>query len=960
RSRSQYSLSPVLGGNYFRPLPLPLNDHQWDAQQFQSADASRGILVVFRAKSQNDEQPVRWVHLQPKASYRVWDTAGNDTAVHTGEDLMSQGLLFSLPSEGSRLLGYEVTQVRSTPIPIPSAPPSLIVQATGPQSIRLSWPSVAGAMVYVIRRDGEVLARVTDAHEYCDRDLEPAQTCRYAVAAEAGLIRSPWTFGWGTTLNSQGATRVVRRPNLDLWEMIEADWRRQDKITDSTESCFHGLTNALARARLLLAELRPALPVDFVTQETGELDRLDQLVKTSNNKAIGWRGLYLRARWLNREIALANPLMDFGKLLFVKRIPTSYSHLVMQYFGWRARPGGGLFVAEKPGYSLEVRDLLDGRLASGSVLEPRLSPDAKRIVFSYSKCTPDDPFFHICEVHTDGTGFRQLTSGEYEDLMPEYLPDGGIIFSSTRRRGYARCFGSQFGKRWHVYALHRMGADGKNIRPLSFHDTNEWFPAVSNSGRVLYARWDYIDRDAVTHQNLWSIRPDGSDPMVVWGNATASPHCSFQAQPIPGSPKIVFTASAHHSMTAGSIVVLNPEVSIDGHQAITRITPEVCFPEAEGSPAEYYQSPWPLSENFFLVAYSPYPLLFEPAANEPAALGVYLLDRFGNRELIYRDPAIGSTSPMPLAPRPCPPICASTLPSQAPPTGEMILMNVYEGLGEIEHGTITALRIIQILPKTTPEADNPPVGLAREENARAILGTVKVESDGSAQFMVPAGKPLLFQALDKNGFAYQTMRTTTYVQPGERVSCIGCHESRLSAPRSGSPVLALRREPCSISPNPSHIEPEMDGTRPFSFVRLVQPILNRYCIQCHSGPKPELGIDLTAAPWRGFTRSYWSLCGDRDFWGNGTGPKNAAEALVPRFGGRNQIQVTPPGGVYGARGSRLMKLLRAGHAGLQLSPEEIRRLAIWIDANAVFYGVYDPIQQAVQLEGKAVPMPEVE
>lgn len=248
-------------------------------------------------------------------------------------------------------------------------------------------------------------------------------------------------------------------------------------------------------------------------------------------------------RRLKRRLALANPALTFDRLLFTKRVPTAYSHLVMQYFGWRVRPGGGIYVLESPGRSLACRDLLRGKLAGGNVLEPRLPYDAKRIVFSLVKCPKnrydpgriandaDEGFYHVYEVGSDGTGLRQLTRGPYDDVMPTYLPDGGIAFCSTRRRGYARCFGGQFSRRWHVYTLHRMDGDGKNLRSLSFHDTNEWFPAVSHSGQLLYSRWDYIDRDAVTHQNLWSIRPDGTSPATVWGNATPTPHCTFQIQP---------------------------------------------------------------------------------------------------------------------------------------------------------------------------------------------------------------------------------------------------------------------------------------------------------------------------------------------------------------------------------------------------------------------------------------------
>ena len=277
-------------------------------------------------------------------------------------------------------------------------------------------------------------------------------------------------------------------------------------------------------------------------------------------------------------------------------------------------------------------------------------------------------------------------------------------------------------------------------------------------------------------------------------------------------------------------------------------------------------------------------------------------------------------------------------------------MDVYQGLGDVPRGTIKELRIVQIFPKLTVVANNPPIGLAGEENGRALLGTVPVEEDGSAFFTVPAQKPLLFQALDENGCAYQTMRTITYVQPGERVSCVGCHENRMSAPPGGK---AFQRAP-------SIIEPEEFGTGPFSFVGVVQPVLDRYCVDCHGGDEPKGGVDLTGTPHKQFTKSYWSLCGDVDFGGAGTNLENAAKALVPRFGARNQVQVTPPGGLYGARGSRLLRMLRKGHHDVKLEDHEWRRLAAWIDANAVFYGAYDPERQRLQMAGQAIEMPAIE
>ena len=754
---------------------------------------------------------------------------------------------------------------------------------------------------------------------------------------------------------------------LEYWAMIQNEWREEDRIEETVASYAAAIERRIEKTQRLLADLRAGRGDGFLAAEAGELARLAAEAGAADPSAGEHKSLYIRLRSLGRRIALSNPLFGSSPLLFCKRVPTSYSHLVMQCFGWRARPGGGLFVLDRPGRSLACRDILGGALSGGSVLEPRLSWDARRVVFSFVEAAGrerdpaalrndiDDGFYHIWEVAVDGTGLRQVTSGPYDDLMPAYLPCGDIVFCSTRRRGYARCFGPQFSPRWHVYTLHRVARDGTRLRALSFHDTNEWFPAVAGDGSILYSRWDYIDRDAVTHQNLWTTLPDGTNPRALWGNATAAPHCTFQIQPIPGGHSVVATAAAHHSIAAGSIIVIDPAAARDGPGAVRRITPEIPFPEAESMqiPA-YYEAPWPLADRYFLAGYSPRPLVFEPGANAANALGIYLLDAFGNRELLYRDPAIGSTNPCPLAARPRPPIVPSVLPPDAPPAGEFVLFDVYRGLGDVPRGSIKELRVVQIFPKDTPVAGTPPVGLAGEENGRAILGTVPVEPDGSARFLVPAERPLLFQALDAAGRAYQTMRSVTYVQRGERVSCVGCHEPHgAAAEGGGAPPLALRRPPSELVPGPL-------GGRPFSFVEAVQPVLDRHCVRCHGGEKPDGGISLVATPAEGFTRSYLALCNDRNFWGGGTNATNAAEALVPRFGARNQIQRTEPGGMYGARGSRLLKLLGAGHHDVRLSADDLARLAAWIDLNAVCYGVTDPAAQARQARGEPVPMPELQ
>jgi hypothetical protein len=279
--------------------------------------------------------------------------------------------------------------------------------------------------------------------------------------------------------------------------------------------------------------------------------------------------------------------------------------------------------------------------------------------------------------------------------------------------------------------------------------------------------------------------------------------------------------------------------------------------------------------------------------------------------------------------------------------GEMFLYDIYEGLPQAVRGAIKQIRVVQILPKTTRDANMPPIGAAGEENARAILGVVPVEGDGSARFLVPANRPILLQAIDADGFAYRTMRSTTSVMPGERVSCVGCHESRGAAPPAAlKMVTAMKHRAAMLTPTP-------ESGKPYGFVENVQPIFDAKCVACHSDSEPKGGVNLSRTVAGAFTTSYASLCSQKS--------KKSGQPLVAFFPARNQIQVTPEGGVHGARGSELIRMLQAGHEQVELTPDELRRIATWIDMNAVFYGVYEPAEQLKdQQAGKPVPMPAIQ
>jgi hypothetical protein len=776
--------------------------------------------------------------------------------------------------------------------------------------------------------------------------------------------------------------------------LLEEDWRKQDGI--GTERVAVSYAEAIEllfeRGDLLIRDLRDqGLPLIEAGARWEELrwqwrtlasasEHRDNSILQLQGGIVptksDWEDLWRRAHHLRREIVFANPLSDIGPLLFVKQVPGIFSHQLTQYYGSCARPGGGLFVLDKPGHSLEARALVSGALPQGSYQHPEVSFDGQRILFAFchTEETPKDreshldKFYHLYEVGVDGTGLRQLTSGPYDNFSPRYLPDGGIVFISTRRGGFHRCGRGPCP----TYTLARAEADGSNPRPISFHETHEWDPVVLWDGQILYTRWDYVDRHAVFYQQLWTTRPDGTATAAYYGNNTFNPVGVWEARPVPRSTRVMATAGAHHAMTAGSIILIDVNHGRDGLAPITRLTPDALFPESEvpvanfSNPAAWsarldgdplplpmemqrwpghcYRSPYPLSETYFLAAYSFDPLIGEPDPNPAGMFGIYFVDRFGNKELLHRDMEISSLWPVPLRPSVRPIEIASLLGADEPEEGVVIMQDVYQSWTALPEVEIKRLRIVQVLPKSTWHINDPPVGLANASPGRQVLGTVPVEPDGSAYFRAPARVALSFQALDELGQAVQTMRSIAYLQPGETISCVGCHESRQSAPPRFRVTQALGRQPSEIEPGP-------DGSRPLSYPLLVQPVLDRHCISCHNPERHEGNVSLTGEPAGRFTVSYNALASltPHSAWGGQAGDFRVV----------NSEPVTQPD-FFGARSSSVMKMLLAGHQDVVLSPDDIDRLVTWMDANALFYGTFDPKDQVRQLRGERIGGPSLE
>lgn len=748
----------------------------------------------------------------------------------------------------------------------------------------------------------------------------------------------------------------------------------------------------LRRTGALLAHLKPTAAGKLAPLETRLAVLRENSARTALTNAEARRALFSELFALRREVAWANPLLNFDQVLFVKRHRAIYNHMCDQFYGITAAPGGGLYVLRDPfGPSPQVRDVLahsvveagrlkgqtlagasgrpprlaydgDGRLSGdtvpgGAFLSPSLSYDGKTILFAYVECQGDPNHrwhtdasrghwaegrcYHLFQVNVDGTGLRQLTDGTWNDFDPCWLPNGRIAFITERRGGYLRC-----GRVCPLYNLYDMAADGSDLNCLSFHESNEWHPSVTHDGRLIYTRWDYVDRHGCTAHVPWVTRLDGTDARAVHGNFAPRekrPDMELNVRAIPGSPKYVATAAPHHGQAFGSLIVINPQVPDDDAMGpVKRLTPEVAFPESQGG-REVYGTPWPLSEDFYLCVYDAEMAHPTGTRRRAGSYGLYLVDSFGNKELIYRDPTIGCISPVPLRPTAPPPIAAgdglattraSASPGQ-PGKATLALMNVYDSLKPWPKETkITRIRILQLLPMSVPSGAPPHetgkrIGEAGDSvvPARWVLGTVPVEADGSAHFEVPAYRELFFQALDERGLAVQSMRSATYLRNGERLVCQGCHEPKSRASTAPASVpLALRR-------SPSQPAPDVDGSNPFSYPRLVQPVLDRNCVPCHTQKEhqakaPNLAREPIQNKWYA---SYHNLV-RYGFTSYGDGYR------------------TRPGH-FGARASKLLHLLDQGHHDLQLTADDYHRLALWLDCSSMFYGVFEQAGGELQLSG---------
>jgi hypothetical protein len=757
-------------------------------------------------------------------------------------------------------------------------------------------------------------------------------------------------------------------------QMIEDEWKQQLGGNPVVDAC----RNELMRIERILERQSDNLSKDRLAEKRQQLSSLHEKLQSDSDET-----LYIEIRRLKREIMLGDPTIDFSEILC---IDNPYPEGSEPYHEIRSRTentavaGGRLLILKGLAPNVAVKTLAPTGSPS-SFLRPDLSFDAKKVLFSMKDS--QKPSFNIYETGTDGKNLRQITDSEYNDLDPIYAPDGGIIFSTSRCNHYLRCGGSNF----RMFILARCDKDGKNIYFISANNESDYTPAFLPDGRILYTRWEYVDKSVLRIQSLWTVHPDGTDNNTYWGNQSRWPDLMMNARPIPNTDKVVFDAVGHHDIYTGPLGIVNCVEGTNYPDGVYNLIKHVPYGEIGNGPeVRYYnedysapecytsfQTAYPMSENLMLVSArkgkNTYSYYDEP---ETPYFSLFLMDFDGNMELLYKG-RYNILYAQPVKPRPVP----ATIPSSVKWPGKMTATNqqaeygilyssdIYEG-SDIPRGMVKSLRILEIEPQNwgdgrrnsygelalyidkkafpVPEdyymSGETAVSFLMDDATKRILGTVPVEENGSVCFNVPPVKSIYFQLLDKNGRALQTMRSFTHVMPGEIRGCTGCHETRQEAPSARSTIAKLRA--------PDKIKPPFWGDVSVSFPRFVQPVLDRNCTACHSGNKPGGNLDLTHRTEPGTLMSwpYVQLVSGHNFSNyQEQVEKGLAGTVFPYYAYPNKNvkyptteTVIPPMTALSYK-SKLLDIATLGkHHGVKVSPEEEMMLAAWIDALCPYLG----------------------
>jgi formylglycine-generating enzyme required for sulfatase activity len=619
-----------------------------------------------------------------------------------------------------------------------------------------------------------------------------------------------------------------------------------------------------------------------------------------------------------REALLANPLMDFESLLVRK---SSNAGLVANWVSSCSR-GKGNYNAElmtlsppRPDGDLETLVTPPGDTFIGDIC---LHWDADKMLVT---ALGTNNRWQIYEVGIDGENLTQVTPGEELDVdnaEATYLPDGGIIYSSTASMLGVPCVaGSQM-----VASFYRLEPDRESIRQITFEQDQDWCPTVMHNGRVMYTRWEYTDNAHYFTRILMTMNPDGTNQASHYGSNSYWPNSLFFAKPCPDhASKFIGVISGHHGTArSGELILFDPALGRKEADGVVQripgygeeVEPIIADRLVDGSWPKFLH-PAPLSDKYFLVACQP---------DQKSPWGIYLVDVFDNMLPILSESGTGYFEPTPVLKRETPPVIHPRIDPDSD-SAVVYLSDIYEGpgLAGVPRGEVKNLRIFSYGYGYRNIGGHDQFGVESSWDAKRILGTVPVQEDGSASFQVPANTPISLQPLDSEGRALQLMRSWLVAMPGEVLSCVGCHESQDTVPTARHTMASLRP--------PTAIQPWYGPARPFGYDHEVQPVLDEYCVGCHDGvidDRPNFA-DTDPGP-AGFSNSYHAL-----------------HSFVRRPGPESDVHILRPL-EYHADTSELIQMLRKGHKNVEMDQEAWERLYCWIDMNAPYYGTWKEIADA--------------
>ena len=716
-----------------------------------------------------------------------------------------------------------------------------------------------------------------------------------------------------------------------------------------------------------------------------------------------WLALYGHACEQRRSERLTTVLSRMPRIVFTKHPtirPSFFAYTEGQSDAQNERhflPGARLCLLEMNGLMGQVRTLLDD--PAGAIRDPAVSYDGRHILFAWKKSLDGDDY-HLYEMDAVSGATRPVTSGAgFADYEPSYLPNGDIVFSSTRCVQTVDCWWTE------VSNLYTCGPDGRFLRRLGFDQVHTVFPTVTDDGRVIYTRWDYNDRGQVFPQPLFQMNADGTGQTEFYGNNSWFPTTIAHARGIPGTQRVLAILCGHHTTQAGKLAIIDPAQGRQENQGVQLIAPvretKADRIDAYGQTGELFQYPCPLTESEFLVTYAPLGWEYQGQKlrrKGDAHFGVYWMDKQGRRELLASDAQVACQQPVPLAARPRPPVRPNTVDYRRE-TGTYYVQDVHAGpgLAGVPRGTVKKLRVVALGFRPAGVGNNgsggpgggalisTPIAIGNGSwDVKIVLGEARVYDDGSAFFTVPARTPVYFQAIDERGHVAQTMRSWSTLQPGENQACAGCHEPKNTAPpaMSYNATLALRA-------GAQTLDPFYGPARGFSFPKEIQPILDRHCVSCHKDRdlkmEPERLKSLVtrdrdpvwnySSPSSAFRRPakavatnqlVFSLLGDgvvdhlakrqwsdaylnltqaepdRDDWARGSF-RGLYDGRVVNWIGSQSIPAPLPPYAAGACRSELVPLLENGHGGAKLSREEMDKIACWIDLFVPYCGDYTEV-----------------